>query len=503
MLLGEGSKWGEKDVKVSCLTQRLDHFDATNPSTFQQRFFYTDRYLVENAEREVIFLCVGGEGPGFTEDVLSGSDHCTGDMLEAAKRVSLKYGISVHAYALEHRYYGKSYPSFGRESPVTNKNLKYLSSRQALEDLAHFVHFINSQQNKSSEEASWITFGGSYPGFMAGNARLKYPHLIHGAVSNSAPLDLKVDFPEYQGRVAWDLRFPKIGGSETCFEIVKEGHNQAVSLVKKDPVALAKMFNICSPETALNSRENQNQLLGDGLISVYAQGNDPSCDKPLCNIEKLCDRMVSSAQNTNQTYLEILAGVSEEQNADSLVDCIDVSWQETLEYLSEPRVDFGGMRSWLWQTCTEVGFYQTSNDSSPFASFYHLIDMDMEICRVAYNITNVYDNVQATRDYYGGLDISDGSRVLSVNGNVDPWSTLGLHESPKHSLPVKMVNGASHHYWTHAVQDSDAPEVVQIREYIYSVVFEWLGFQTEKGTSNDVTPSLNNEPSPYLRSSRV
>ena len=92
-------------------------------------------------------------------------------------------------------------------------------------------------------------------------------------------------------------------------------------------------------------------------------------------------------------------------------------------------------------------------------------------------MTNVYKNVQSTKDFYGGLDISAASRVLSVNGNVDPWSVLGLKESPKYSLPVQLVPGASHHFWTHKVKDTDAPEIVAVRQYIYSVVMSWLGIE--------------------------
>jgi serine protease 16 len=178
------------DVQELYVTQRLDHFDATNLATYQQRYFYSDRYLVEGGDAsrqqqqlQVTFLCVGGEGPGFDTSVLVDSVHCTGDMLELAERLSHNYQISVHVYALEHRYYGKSYPTFSNgESPVTNRNLKYLSSRQALEDLAHFVSTVK-QQKGDADDSTWITFGGSYPGYMAMNARLWYPHLLHGAVS--------------------------------------------------------------------------------------------------------------------------------------------------------------------------------------------------------------------------------------------------------------------------------------------------------------------------------
>ena len=102
---------------------------------------------------------------------------------------------------------------------------------------------------------------------------------------------------------------------------------------------------------------------------------------------------------------------------------------------------------------------------------------------VAYNITNVYENVQATIDHYGGLNIGASSRVLSVNGDVDPWSELGLIVSPKYSLPAEMVTGASHHFWTHQVRDSDATEILRVREYIYSVVMDWLGINTSQRVS--------------------
>ena len=116
--------------------------------------------------------------------------------------------------------------------------------------------------------------------------------------------------------------------------------------------------------------------------------------------------------------------------------------------------------------------------------------MDLEICSLLFNIssTDVYDNVQASLDRYGGKDFlnSGATNILTVDGDVDPWSVLGLEESDStnYKLPVKMVPGASHHFWTHAVKDTDAVAILEIREYIYSTVMTWLGLSNNDAASD-------------------
>jgi len=75
---------------------------------------------------------------------------------------------------------------------MSTKNLKYLSSEQALADLAYFIEAQNKQFGLSGNK--WIVFGGSYPGSLAAWFRLKYPHLAFGAVASSAPLLAKINF---------------------------------------------------------------------------------------------------------------------------------------------------------------------------------------------------------------------------------------------------------------------------------------------------------------------
>ena len=93
-------------------------------------------------------------------------------------------------------------------SNMSTKNLKYLSSEQALADLAYFIEGQNNQFGLTGNK--WIVFGGSYPGSLAAWFRLKYPHLAYGAVASSAPLLAKINF---KGMISSYLEFnlfPKI-----------------------------------------------------------------------------------------------------------------------------------------------------------------------------------------------------------------------------------------------------------------------------------------------------
>ena len=97
-------------------------------------------------------------------------------------------------FVLEHRFYGESKPT----EDLSFSNLAYLSSRQALEDVGHFITSVNQNSYYNlTTGAPWITFGGSYGGTLSAWMRLRFPHLVAGSVSSSAPLFAKLDFFEY------------------------------------------------------------------------------------------------------------------------------------------------------------------------------------------------------------------------------------------------------------------------------------------------------------------
>lgn len=230
-----------------------------------------------------VFLCVGGEGPGFEPDVVvTGDVHC-------ALMIQLAQEHSALILALEHRYYGKSIPT----KSLSTEDLRFLSSRQALEDISQFRGYIVDSFGLSDKNR-WITFGGSYPGMMAGWARLKYPNIIFASVSSSAPVQAQVDFRGYNTVISQSLLAPIVGGSSSCLLQVTNAFDSLGQLLKDSSnfPALVQKFNICNP----NAFENEANIpVFAGAISGMfdVQDNDPSCTSEYCNIEKWCSAMLN------------------------------------------------------------------------------------------------------------------------------------------------------------------------------------------------------------------
>ena len=78
-------------------TQRLDHFDDFITKTWQQRYFYNDKFF--RKPNGPVFLSIGGEGEANPIWLT------VGDMMKNAQV------FGAFTFLLEHRFYGKSHPT--------------------------------------------------------------------------------------------------------------------------------------------------------------------------------------------------------------------------------------------------------------------------------------------------------------------------------------------------------------------------------------------------------
>lgn len=274
---------------------------------------------------------------------------------------------------------------------------------------------------------------------------------------------------EYNDAVADSIATEIVGGSQECLNVVVEGHKTIKNMLASTDGRrnLESMFNVCVPGS-LDDEKNQEQFAGDGVIYLPAQSNDPACTTQYCNIEKIC---VLLTDNTIGTPLDRLVTLAKAQQGSS---CNLVSYDAMLKTLSNPK---NPERSWLYQTCTEWGFYQTCMEGSgcPYTQGLHTLDVDYDICLNAFSIdaATVAQQIQSTLSRYGGNYIQS-SRILFPNGQIDPWYTLGVLTAPNDKEPVLWVEGASHHFWTHPSLPTDSDFVKDARVTIWNQVDQWL-----------------------------
>ncbi|KHJ96033.1 serine carboxypeptidase S28 [Oesophagostomum dentatum] len=180
-------------------------------------YYYNFKYTNSN-KFKYAFLVVGGEGPlRPANDVRE--IHIV-DENNIVVQWAKKYGAAL--FALEHRFYGESRPK-----PDTSvENLKYLNSRQAIEDIAYFINEMNKEYG--SPDSVWVTFGASYAGSLALWARQAHPDLIAGAVGSSAPLEITLDFWGLKDGVGDAFR----SQSERCADNIGKAFTEMSDMMK-------------------------------------------------------------------------------------------------------------------------------------------------------------------------------------------------------------------------------------------------------------------------------
>ncbi len=134
-------------------------------------------------------------------------------------------------------------------------------------------------------------------------------------------------------------------------------------------------------------------------------------------------------------------------------------------------------RQWFYQTCTEFGYFQTSDsDKQPFGSNID-IDLYTIMCQKVFNISaqQVQDNIKKTNEFYGGKDIPKKvTRIVFPNGSVDPWHALGITKDISDDLKAVYINGTAHCANMYPANKYDRPELTKARAEISTIVGEWL-----------------------------
>ncbi|EZA47726.1 Putative serine protease K12H4.7 [Ooceraea biroi] len=457
--LKEPTLSSEKDVlpEEQWFTQDVDHFNPLDNSVWKQRYFVNSDFYKPNGP---IFLMIGAEG------FINPMWVVKGQWIEYAKE------LGAMCFYLEHRYYGKSHPTVD----LSLNNLIFLSSEIALGDVANFIEGMNVRYN-FTKDTKWIAFGGSYGGSLAAWMRVKYTHLVHGAVSSSGPLLAKMDFQEYYIVVENALK----EYSQKCVDAVAEAISQFHMMMDLRQQQIAAMFNLCDPIDSKKKVDVANlyETLAGNLANIVQYNKDNRQNSRTANItiKTICDVMMDKkiAMPVNRlTYVNDMLLAATEQK------CLDYRYDKMIHELrnvSWASEQAEGARQWMYQTCAEFGFFQTSTARPKLFSDTFPVDFFVQQCIDVFgpdfNKNLVETAISRWNIFYGGLDLRV-TNVVFVHGSVDPWHVLGMTHSSNPRAPAIFINGTAHCADMYPSSEQDTLQLKQARIQIKGLIKQWL-----------------------------
>ncbi|XP_075057974.1 putative serine protease K12H4.7 [Mixophyes fleayi] len=446
-------------VQDQWFVQRLDHLNGADSRVWKQRYFVNDSFTQDSGP---VFLMIGGEG--------------------AANPAWMTYGTWI-TYAekmgalcllLEHRFYGQSHPT----EDMSVDNLRYLSSQQALADLAHFQTVMTEKLGLGSRK--WVVFGGSYPGCLAAWYRIKFPHLAHAAVASSAPVQAVVNFTEYLDVVQASLA----RNHSDCPRSVKLASDTLLELLayKENYEKITKDFNLCKLLDVSSKMDFAFFLdtIAEYVMDIVQYNNDnrefEGVKGTNVTIQVVCNIMASeSLGSPYERYVEVLQHIMKAKKE----KCIDVRYHKYVQDMRDSRwggPSSTGGRQWLYQTCTEFGYFQSSDSpSQPFSGFplsYH-VQQCYDIYGADFNLSMVTGAVQQTNENYGGLNVQ-ASRIIFPNGLIDPWHALGINTNLSIDLVAIPMQDAAHCADMYPARPEEPPVLPAVRRQIFDQLTNWL-----------------------------
>ncbi|KAG2303036.1 hypothetical protein Bca52824_031687 [Brassica carinata] len=371
--------------------QTLDHYSPHDHRKFRQRYYeYLDNFRAPDGP---VFMIICGEGP------------CSGIAKDYMSILAKKFEAGV--VSLEHRYYGKSNPF----NSLATENLRYLSSKQALFDLAafrqHYQESLNVKLNRSSGSSDnpWFFFGVSYPGALSAWFRLKFPHLTCGSLASSAVVHAVYDFS------AFDQQIGESAGQD-CKAALQETNKLLEIGLKVNGKAVKALFNA----TELHVDADFLYLTADAAVMAFQYGNS----------DKLCVPLVKAKKNGSdlvETYSKYVRD-----------HCMKVWGLHVRPYnrkhLRNTVVTaVSTYRIWWFQVCTELAYFQVAPANNSVRSQQINTEYHLDLCKSLFG-KGTYPEVDATNLYYGGDKIA-ATKIIFTNGSQDPWR----HASRQTSSP--------------------------------------------------------------------
>jgi lysosomal Pro-X carboxypeptidase len=448
--------------------QVLDHFNfyPTTKATFKERVLICEEFW-DGSSNAPIFFYTGNEG-----DIVMFYNN-TGFMFDIAPKF---HALVVFA---EHRYYGETLP-MGDKS-WEKENIQYLNSWQALADYALLIPDLKKMYNMDPD-APVIAFGGSYGGMLSTYFRIKYPHVVDGAIAASAPV------LQFEGYVS-PKRFNQIVTKDfadalpnnQCSNWIQKAFllTQSLGQSQSGRNLLSRNYNLCSPLKDLNDVNQLISFITDAIVALamldYPYETYFLQPLPAWPVNASCEAMkkIMDKSKSDEAFIQALASVAGVYyNTSGSLKCFNTSSGDS------PSL---GDQSWFYQACSEMVLVigQYGGDTDMFLPAPWDLKEYEQMCQAKFGVTpRPYWNVQL----YGVNDLRYASNIVFSNGNLDPWSGGGMLQSmpSTSSIVTVFIQQGAHHLDLRSANINDPESVIMARQIHVQNIEKWINEKKRK-----------------------
>ena len=362
---------------------------------------------------------------------------------------------------LEHRYYGESIP------PATAVPFQYLNTDQVLFDFARMVEAL-----KPYPEAPVIAFGGSYGGMLSAMFRLKYPHIVDGAIASSAPLLMRwVDteaFYNLTSNVYENISKPcaqHLGYAFSFIQVIQDRSD-----LYED---LSLIFKSC---TQFSSPDHVDSLLA-WLADTYEEmvqydfpydSNIFTPQTPANPATAACKPIEDMiAQNKTDLWSLFNATLEGAKVYNGDKECYDI-------------IDYGDDivgETWTYQKCTELPMpYGSNGQQDIFYNNTYSFEKWDAYCQKRYGIQPRINWEAINYGMYPDIahQLRYTSNIVFTDGMIDPWSVGGIKGHINHNIPTYFLEDSAHHLELREPNSADPTSVKDVRQSEITNIKLWI-----------------------------
>ncbi|KAJ1442298.1 peptidase S28 [Ochromonadaceae sp. CCMP2298] len=408
----------------------VDHFSADN-STFPQRYFVDAQYWAGGP----VFFLISGEG---TLTAPPGGYVAT-----------LGKQYSALLISLEHRFYGGSIP---QGSAATENYHRHLSVQQALADLCAFTdHYKGSV--KGAVSVPWVIFGGSYSGGLASWYRSAYPQQSVGALSSSGVVHNIVDFYQF------DMQVSAAAGN-SCGQGIRRVQGAFQRTAERGEPGL---------QTALGKLHCEADMSADDFYFMIADSWSMAVQYSAKS--QLCAALSSIPPDAaDAAVMDAFAAFSVDFWGAGFCS---MGFYNTRALADPARWDVNS-RSWRYQTCAQVGYFNTAPPSGALRAPTLDLPYHLAQCAAIFGVPMFPNSLQMT-EQFGGQFPSAGNTFYSHFAD-DPWQRAGVSFAPSAAQPYHLAqcDDCGHCLDLHSPSPDDAPELQESRAEFEGYLAQWL-----------------------------